>query len=258
MPRGTGLGAISMDLFDSPVPKRQDVITAEQRRLDDLKCHNQRLHYMESYNNHGETTLITTGVAGQRDMMDQEATFRRVTFECAEDLNHSKREDLDWNNASWKNDNQEEVDVHSDATNDQELREKKDQFTFVENENQDAEIHVHLSPDLMLNLNGSIGDTNEKSLTGEEARLHRSADSDMKENDFENDNAPSLLPVDHSQSLKLASNVGYDVAKTQQELLEQDSLDMMNDLDDFLEDLNMLRIKNAILMDRLIMAGANN
>lgn len=263
MSRGTGLGDISMDLFDSPIPKRQDGITAEQHRLDDLKCHDQRLHYMEAYNNHDEHALANTGVAGPRDVTNQEAALRRVTFECAEDLNHNKDDDVDLNNSSWKNDNQEDVDMHNDTGNVQELQEEtdsietKNQFSVVADENQNAENHEHLSPDLMLNLNSSIGDASQKPLAGEEARLNRSTDSDMKENDFEKDNEDSLT-VDHSQSLKLDCNDRYDVTKTQQELLEQDSLDMMNCLDDFLEDLNMLRIKNAILMDRMIMAGANH
>lgn len=264
MSRGMGLGDISMDLFDSPFPKRQDGITAEQHRLDDLKCHDQRLHYMEDYNNHEEHALTNTGIAAPRDVMNQEAALRRVTFECAVDLNHSKDDDVDLNNSSLKNDNQEDVDMHNDTGNVQELQEKKDsietknQFSFVADEYKNAENHEHLSPDLMQNLNGSIGDANEKPLASEEARLDLSVDSGIKENAYEKENENSLVSVGHSQPLKLASNVGYDVAKTQQELLEQDSLDMMNSLDDFLEDLNMLRIKNAILMDRMVMAGANH
>lgn len=257
MSRGIGLSAISMDLFDSPEPKRQqDVITAEQHRLDYLKCNDPRLHYMEACNNHGETAPVTTGGTELRNTMNQEATLRRVTFESAEDLNHNKHNDLDLDNSSLKNDNQEDVDIHSDSGNAQKLQEKKDlterkdQFSSVEDENKDAENHVHLSPDLMLNQNDSIGDANEKPLAGVETRFNRSTDSYTKENAFEKDNGTSLLPLDHPRSLKLA--------KTQQELLEQDSLDLMNCLDDFLEDLNMLRIKNAILMDRLIMAGASN
>ncbi|GFH48079.1 predicted protein [Chaetoceros tenuissimus] len=264
MSRGMGLGDISMDLFDSPVPKRQDGNTAEQHRLDDLKCHDQRLHYMEAYNNHDEHDIMNTGVAGQRDVMNQEAALRRVTFECAEDLNHSKDDDVDLNNSSWKNENQEDVDMHNYAGNVQEVKEKtdstekKNQFSVVEDEHQDAENHELLTPDLMLNLNRSIGDANEKPLASEEARLNLSVDSGIKENEYEKENEHSLVPVDHSPSLKLDCNDRYDVAKTQQELLEQDSLDMINCLDDFLEDLNMLRIKNAILMDRMIMVGANN